>query len=669
MQRSREISAPSLASFVSGGTSQSGRRIAARELFEQYNISRPSEIENIGVGQDPKDTRTRSRKSTVTVCHICGDRVRPQLYCPSCGHPLCGRCKKDTAQQNKQELGSVNGSSGGEQHELGPEDEVEGVSVAVATGLPSPVATTPPDEEQPGNTGVAGEGDKQVEVIRKPKGEIITVEKRRPVKTNPFVIADQIAKAKVSDPQVSSTTIHVVPTPPGSKPPKYDLTTAVDRKRRGPDASTDAAEHPRTRQSQWEPHLGRLSHSYASSSRGSSAPPASSPRGPSTNLRMVAAAEEREKERMAALHAKASPHVHRQDREPDRTTPSPSSQASNDRAHVVKQQAKREKERSTPPVLRRVKVLAQRDRSGTLQQVLQVDVDSGGPDNRGMEGGGRDSPKSIPRVRVTSPPAWLKNPSATAVAQPGSIAGRLRRVDVDKAMDSSKTKSSPQLYQPAKEKEERDTSDSTATVTVIRSGQPADTSADQQRTSFDPRAGGFGTNVLPRATGRGGRPPPGNQQASQPPRSYPLPPMQQSLPTAGPSQPQSILSGPAFGQQHSHGSGFWKVPSSVNMASKTTSEATIDGSRFGGGGPSHRGGGRGGGGGGTGTLMVEGDDDDDVGIQGLTIVLHLRGKDDLVISTDLTREGGGVGGGGNGSSVRSSRSVGMSGMSGQRGVF
>lgn len=28
---------------------------------------------------------------------------------------------------------------------------------------------------------------------------------------------------------------------------------------------------------------------------------------------------------------------------------------------------------------------------------------------------------------------------------------------------------------------------------------------------------------------------------------------------------------------------------------------------------------------------------DDFGIEGITIVIHLRGKDDLVISTDLTR--------------------------------
>ncbi|KAK4199017.1 hypothetical protein QBC40DRAFT_329804 [Triangularia verruculosa] len=618
----------------------------------------------MGVGQDPKDTRRRSRKPTVTVCHICGDRVRPQLYCPSCGHPLCGRCKIDTAQQSRQEPAHVNGAGGGEQHRLAPEDGAGGVSVAVAAGLPSPVATTPPDGSA--NTKVAGKGERQMEVIRKSNGEIVTVEKRWSVKTNPFVIADQIAKAKVSDPQVSSTTIHVIATPPGSKPPKYDLTAAVDRKRRGPDTSSDAAEHPRTRQSQYEPHLRRLSHSYASSSRGSSVAPAPSPGGPSTNSRMMAAAEEREKERAAALHAKSSPHFQRQDREPDRTTPSPSSQASNDRTQAVKQQAKREQGRSTPPVLRRVKVLAQRDKSRTLQQVLQVDVDSGVPDNSGVERGVRDSAKSIPRVRVTSPPAWLKGSSAAAAAatQPGSIAGRLRRVDADKAMDSNKTKSSPQLYQPIKEKEERGTTDSTATVTVIRSGQAAGASVTSQST-YDTRGGGFGSYVSPRATmGRGGGPLPppaaaAARQASQHPRSYPFPPMQQSTSTAtGPSQqPQSISFGrTAFGQQHSHGSGFWKVPSSVNMAtSKITSEATVDGSRIGG---VHRSAGSGTAG--TGTMMVEGDDDDDVGIQGLTIVLHLRGKDDLVISTDLTREGGGGGGGGegNGSSVRSMSKVG-----------
>ncbi|KAK4177056.1 hypothetical protein QBC36DRAFT_372585 [Triangularia setosa] len=569
-------------------------------------------------------------------------------YCPSCGHPLCGRCKKDPVKQVKQEVGDLNGADAGEQHRRELEEEGKAASAAVARESPYPVAPTPLDDQQQENIGAVGGGDQEGQTIRKSNGEIITVGNRLSVKTNPFVIADQIAKAKVLDPEVSSTTTHVIATPPSSKPPKYDLTPVVNRKRLGPVASTDASEHPRTQQSQREPNLGRLSHSYASSSRGSSVAPPSSPGGPSNNLRMLAAAEEREKEITAALQAKVNPHAHRQGREPDRTTPSPSSQATNDRTHVLQQQAKREKGRSTPPVLRRVKILAERDKSGALQQFLQLGVDNGGPEHNNDVGneGGRTSAKSIPRARVNSPPAWLRNPSAAVVAQPGSIAGRLRRVDADKAIDSNKTKSSPQLYQqppPAKEKEERGTTDSTTTVTVIGSGQPGSTS--------DPRKGsGFGSNSLvsPRGVGRGG----GSQQI-QAPRSYPFAPARQSVSGTGPS---ISTGGPGFShqqQQHPHGSsGFWKVPSSVNMnmaVSRTTSEATIDGSRFGG--PRGGGGtdtGTGTGTGGTGTLTVEGDDDDDVGIQGLTIVLHLRGKDDLVISTNLSREGGGGGGGGGG---------------------
>ncbi|KAK4661444.1 uncharacterized protein QC763_702175 [Podospora pseudopauciseta] len=580
---------------------------------------------------DQKDMRGRPREPAVTVCHVCGDRVRPQLYCPSCGHPLCGRCRKEPSPQNKQEMGSVNGDGGGEKHgQGGVGDEVERVSVAVATGLPSPAAATTPD----------GEGGGLVEVVRKSNGEIIAVEKRRPVKTNPFVIADQIAR-KVSDPQVSSTTIPVVAMPPVSKLPKYDLTTVVDRKRCVPVAPSDAAEHPRIQQSQREPHPERLSHSYASSSRGSSVVPPPSPGVPSNSARMLAAAEEREEERTAALQAKDGPHVHRPEREPDPTTPS-TFQASNDRAHVLQHQARREKERTTPPVLRRVKVLAQTNKSGALQQVLQVDVDSGGSaqDNSGMEtGGGRKSSgKSIPRARVTSPPAWLKGTgpfssssaasAASVAAQPGSIAGRLKKV----GLDSSKTKSSPQLGQQSlggKKKEGRGTTDSTATVTVVRPGGDGDARR------------GSNSQVSPGGLGRRGE---GQKQQEQQLRSYPFPPGQQKQQSGGQQQ------------HHSHeSSGFWKVPSSVNMsmaagagagaraASKATSEATIDGSnRLGGGGRRERSsvGGTATGPAGTGTVMVAGDEDDDVGIQGLTIVLHLRGKDDLVISTDLTREGG-----------------------------
>lgn len=65
----------------------------------------------------------------------------------------------------------MNGDGGEKHGRGGVGDEVERVSVAVATGLPSPAAATTPD----------GEGGGLVEVVRKSNGEIIAVEKRRPV--------------------------------------------------------------------------------------------------------------------------------------------------------------------------------------------------------------------------------------------------------------------------------------------------------------------------------------------------------------------------------------------------------------------------------------------------------------------------------------------------------
>lgn len=27
-------------------------------------------------------------------CHVCGDKIIPQAFCPSCGHLLCGECRR-----------------------------------------------------------------------------------------------------------------------------------------------------------------------------------------------------------------------------------------------------------------------------------------------------------------------------------------------------------------------------------------------------------------------------------------------------------------------------------------------------------------------------------------------------------------------------------------------
>lgn len=95
----QNISGSSVASFGIGHESTSttpvGRREAARQLFDQYGISRPSGWLS-GDGDDLSlevDGSSRYRKSQ-RICHVCGDRIIPQAFCPSCGHPLCGECRR-----------------------------------------------------------------------------------------------------------------------------------------------------------------------------------------------------------------------------------------------------------------------------------------------------------------------------------------------------------------------------------------------------------------------------------------------------------------------------------------------------------------------------------------------------------------------------------------------
>ncbi len=41
-------------------------------------------------------TTPRFRKRQ-RICHVCGDKIIPQAFCPSCGHPLCGECRRLTS--------------------------------------------------------------------------------------------------------------------------------------------------------------------------------------------------------------------------------------------------------------------------------------------------------------------------------------------------------------------------------------------------------------------------------------------------------------------------------------------------------------------------------------------------------------------------------------------
>ena len=89
-------------------TTDEGRRQAAIQLFDQYGISCPygwlsEEDEGIFSGDRAK------RSHMCHVCHICGDRMVPQIICPSCGHVLCSECTRlaTTTTQDKKSSTTV----------------------------------------------------------------------------------------------------------------------------------------------------------------------------------------------------------------------------------------------------------------------------------------------------------------------------------------------------------------------------------------------------------------------------------------------------------------------------------------------------------------------------------------------------------------------------------
>ncbi|KAI0448111.1 hypothetical protein F4803DRAFT_8702 [Xylaria telfairii] len=66
---------------------------SARDIFAQYNISRPSswlsDIEDLSLSGDGNASPRRYCR----YCHICSIPTLAPTYCPSCGHRLCERCK------------------------------------------------------------------------------------------------------------------------------------------------------------------------------------------------------------------------------------------------------------------------------------------------------------------------------------------------------------------------------------------------------------------------------------------------------------------------------------------------------------------------------------------------------------------------------------------------
>lgn len=253
-------------------------------------------------------------------------------------------------------------------------------------------------------------------------------------------------------------------------------------------------------------------------------------------------------------------------------------------------------EKVSSPTFRRVKVLAREPSSGSLQKVLEVDVEK--------------DDHNVPRVRISSPPTWLKHPTHTL----GSMEGRLRRVVSAGVSNPSHPvghessvdhRHMGRDVQPGESRIGRETgrikSRANILVDEIRNAR-----SNTGRELLNPDHGASNASDLSKS----------HRRSKTPLRSSDV--MVNSDPP----------SGAAGGLRYA-----WKTSqrrdlsaelqrSEADISPKANSEVQVEG---------------------VGTRTRDSssqlDEAEDVGIQGLTIVLHLRGKDDLVISTDLTRGG------------------------------
>jgi len=204
-------------------------------------------------------------------------------------------------------------------------------------------------------------------------------------KTNPFIIADQIAKAKVVQPQISNATIQS--TPP-SGPPRV---SAVP-----------------------EPETNRITEAIRSNMRGEELAKPAASRVIESGAKEDAASQSGMSELYSMLHKHLDP-THRsqnQHQEPyDLGQQSEVIATAADKWSPGLSTAESTTDKTLSPTLRRVRLLKHVPSSGNLESVIEVDVAAG--DNQ-----------TVPRVRVSSPPSWLRQPTQKL----GGIEGRLRHV-------------------------------------------------------------------------------------------------------------------------------------------------------------------------------------------------------------------------------------------------
>lgn len=488
---------------------------------------------------------------------MCGDRIMPQAFCPSCGHSLCKECKRLASAHAPVFMAT-------------PEAHQEPLA---AEAPPANMVDIGSVKTEPARAKESSLKNVQREQALK-RGAETQNAKRSSVKNNPFVIADQIAKAKVAEPQSSNT--HILAAPP-SIPPKYamvrqdkgintadyhsredgqhpiisvaGLTRSNMLKHQAPNATLDAIVSETTVSS-----LSTLSH-----------PPF----------------EIREYQQ----HEGWSPEKH--------STRKPSESTTTGNLSPGAWVAENFMERTPSPIMRRFKVLACQPSSGILERALEVEVEEGG--------------RHVPKVRVASPPPWLKNPTHT----PGKIEGRLRRVVsrggpyLSRQQDTEETSQFRAWTPPA----------SVESRTISMGEQPKQNMEEKPQSGL-PMGGTSKGHLKPFQSEKTVSAATLMDQTS--PRGTVQLPSLSEVATATVSEIriQPKPAAPTIARQRS----LWKIqqhtdPASEMRRSKVGTSYTA-----------------------AGELGTEAETEVGENRTESVIVLHLRGKDDLVISTDLTRD-------------------------------
>ncbi|KAM7204055.1 hypothetical protein V8F20_003753 [Naviculisporaceae sp. PSN 640] len=330
-------------------------------------------------------------------CHTCGGKVESRAICPSCNHMCGSKCTQvvpeDPIPQHK------------------PSDD----ALSTETLKPAPLQTTPRRKSVAATARNQSElaGDQVKPLLKnEPTG---TNSERLSVRNNPFVIADQIEKARLAKPQTW--------TPPARTYPSSKLRDPISQfgDQHGSAKSTSSAKksfYERLQASATQNNAHMDSDSKSGQDAPNSGPTPSANGGDMTQFM---------KPKEDVLLQVQAPSV----------TVSPRREEKNNSSSLKAEPSESSAASSSDlsSVIKRVKVLAREPNSGEMGQVLEVNMEGAGGQSKGL---------GKPKAHISSPPSWLKNPSA----EPGSIQGRLRHVDDSaSAPDSSKQPDSSQRLQ------------------------------------------------------------------------------------------------------------------------------------------------------------------------------------------------------------------------------